>query len=77
MLIKRIEIEDGYRRFLENKASNDLFNKNLALVNKFNQRRHDLEMLIERETQALTKEHALIQSKVTELEKSFYELPRL
>jgi len=77
VLIKRIEIEDGYRRFLENKASNDLFNKNLALVNKFNQRRHDLEMLIERETQALTKEHALIQSKVTELEKSFRELPRL
>lgn len=77
VLAKRIEIEDGYKRFLENKALNDLFNKNLALVNKFNQRRHELEMLIERESQALTKEHALIQSKVNELEKSFQELPRL
>ena len=77
VLTKRTEIEDGYKRFVENKGSNDLLNKNLALVNKFNQRCHELEMLIERESQALTKEHALLQSKVAELEKSFGELPRL
>ena len=34
-------------------------------------------MFVERESQALTREHALLQSKVTELEKSFAELPRL
>ena len=56
---------------------NDSLNKNLALVNKFNQRRHELEMFIERESQTLTKEHALVRNKVTELEKTFQELPKL
>jgi exonuclease SbcC len=77
LLTKRTEIEDGYKKFVEIKGWNDRLNKNLALVNKFNQRRHELEMFIERESQTLTKEHALLQSRVAELEKVFQELPRL
>ncbi len=77
LLAKRTEIEDGYKRFVEIKALNDKLNKDLALVNKFNQRRHELEMFVERESQTLTKEHALRQNKVTELEKAFQELPGL
>ena len=77
VLAKRSEIEDGYKRLIEIKALNDTLNKNLALVNKLSQRRHELEMFVERESQTLTKEHALLQSKVTELEKTFQELPRL
>ena len=56
---------------LKLKRLNDTLNKNLALVNKLSQRRHELEMFVERESQTLTKEHALLQSKVTELEKYF------
>ena len=76
-LSKRLEIEDGYKRLIEIKTLNDKLNKNLALVNKLSQRRHELEMFVERESQTLTKEHALLQSKVTELEKTFQELPKL
>ena len=77
ILAKRSEIEDGYKRFAETKILNDTLNKNLALVNKFSQRRHELEMFVERESQTLTREHALRQSKVAELEKSANELPKL
>jgi exonuclease SbcC len=77
VLAKRTEIEDGYQRFAETKILNDTLNKNLALVNKFSQRRHELEMFVERESQTLTREHALLQSKVAELEKSAHGLPKL
>jgi DNA repair protein SbcC/Rad50 len=76
-LTKRAEIEDGYHKLVEIRALNDLMNKNLALVNKLNQRRHELEMSVERESQTLTKEHALLQNKVAELQKSLGELPGL
>jgi len=77
VLAKRTEIEDGYQRFVEIKTLNDTLNKNLSLVNKLNQHLHELEMFVERESQTLNKEHALLQSKVAELEKFFHELPRL
>jgi exonuclease SbcC len=77
VLAKRTEIEDGFKRFAETKILNDTLNKNLALVNKFSQRRHELEMFVERESQTLTREHALLQSKVTELEKSAHGLSKL
>jgi exonuclease SbcC len=77
VLAKRSEIEDGYKQLIETKILNDTLNKNLALVNKLNQRRHELEMFVERESQTLTKEHALLRSKVTEYEKVFQELPGL
>ena len=77
VLSKRSEIEDGYKRLAEIKTLNDTLNKNLALVNKLSQRRHELEMFVERESQTLTKEHVLLQSKVTELEGIFLELPKL
>ena len=77
VLVKRFEIEDGYRRLVETKALNDTLNKNLALVNKFSQRRHELEMFVERESQTLTKEYTLLQNKVAELEKTYRELPKL
>ena len=77
VLARRAAIEYGYKRFVELKTLNDTLNKNLALVNKFNERRHELEMFVEREGQSLTKEHALLQNKVSELEKVFQELPKL
>jgi len=77
VLNRRTEIEDGYKKLVENKGLNDTLNKNLALVNRLNQRYHELEMLVERESHALTKEHAILQNRVAELEKSFQELPRL
>jgi exonuclease SbcC len=77
VLAKRTEIEDGHQRFVEIKTLNDTLNKNLSLVNKLNQHLHELEMFVERESQTLNKEHALLQSKVAELEKFFHELPRL
>lgn len=77
LLARRTEIENGYNRFVEVNNLNDLLNKNLALVNKLNQRCHELEIFIERESQSLTKEHALLQGKVTEAEKLVAQLPWL
>lgn len=77
LIARRPEIEDGYLRFVEIRELNDKLNKNLSLVNKLNQRHYEVEMFIERESQTLTKEHTLVQSKVTELKKAFNELPRL
>lgn len=77
LFIRRAEIESGYNRFVEVKNLNDVFNKNLTVVNRLNQRCHELEIFIERESQSLTKEHALLQSKVMELEKLVQQLPRL
>ncbi len=77
LLGKRPEIESNYAKFEEAKNLNDISNKNLTLVSKLNQCRHELEMFIERESQTLTKEHAVIQSKVGELEKVISELPKL
>jgi exonuclease SbcC len=77
VLARRAAIEYGYKQFVELKTLNDTLNKNLALVNKLNQRRHELEMFVERESQTLTKEHALLQNKVSELENVFRELPKL
>ncbi|MFZ0034387.1 MAG: SMC family ATPase, partial [Sedimentisphaerales bacterium] len=77
VITRRAEIEDGYKHYVEYKILNDTLNKNLALVNKLSQRRHELEMFVERESQSLTKEHALLQSKVSELGKVFQELPKL
>ena len=77
LLARRTEIEEGYRRYVEVKALNDNMNKNLAQVNRLSQRRHELEMFVEREGQALTKEHTLLQNKVNEQEKAVEELPKL
>ena len=77
VLARRAAIEYGYKQFVELKILNDTLNKNLALVNKLNERRHELEMFVQREGQTLTKEHALLQNKVSELENVFRELPKL
>jgi len=77
VLARRAAIEYGYKRFVELKILNDTLNKNLALVNKLNERRHELEMFVQQEGQTLTKEHALLQNKVSELENVFRELPKL
>ena len=77
LIISRKEIEEGYAGLVEAKNLNYTLNKKLTLVNRLNQRQHELEMLIERESQTLTKEHALAQNKINELEKISNELPKL
>ena len=77
LLARRAEIENGYARFIEVKNLNDIFNKNLAVVNRLNQRCHELGIFIERESQSLTKEHAILESKVMELDNLVGQLPRL
>jgi exonuclease SbcC len=77
LINRREEIEGGYKSFIGAKELNDKLNKNLTLVSRLNQRKHELEMLIERESQTLTKDHALAQNKINELEKTASELPAL
>jgi len=77
ILVKRDEIEIGYKRLIDTRDLIDLLNKNLALVNRLNQKKYDLEKIIEREQQTLVKEHALVQKNVGEYQKISTELPRL
>lgn len=77
LLVRRAEIEAGYARFIEARNQDEALNRSLALVNRLNQKKYELERLIEREQQTLVREHALAQSRATELKKTSQELPRL
>ncbi|MFH1032171.1 MAG: SMC family ATPase [Chloroflexota bacterium] len=77
LITKRASIEEGYTQFASAKKLNDEFNQKLKLLNALNERKHWLDITIERASQALLKEHALAQNKISELETSYEKLPQL
>jgi len=77
IMAKHDEIETGYNQLTETRNLIDVLNKNLALVNRLNQKKYDLEKIIEREQQTLVKAHALTQNRVIDHKKISGELPHL
>ncbi|MFC1932679.1 AAA family ATPase [Chloroflexota bacterium] len=77
LIARRSTIEEGYAQLIEAKKLKDELDQKLTLVNKLNQRKHQLEMTIVQSSQALLKEHALAENKIGELEASSQKLPQL
>ncbi len=77
LIAQRPTIEEGYTRFTEAKQLSDELDQKLAIVNKLNQRKYELDMAIVQSSQALLKEHALAENKISELEAISQKLSRL
>ena len=77
LLSRRDTIEAGYEEFVQTRKLNEELNQKLALVNRLNQGKHELEMTIERAQSALVTEHKLAESKIAELAASSQRLPAL
>ena len=77
LIVQRSTIEEGYAQFsLAKKLSSELDQK-FRLVTTLNERKHQLEMTITQMGQALVKDHAVAQSRISELEISSQKLPSL
>ncbi len=77
LIAQRSTIEAGYRQFIEARKLNDEFNQKLGLLVKLNGRKSELDRAIDRMQAALVKDHALVQSKLNELENKSQKLPQL
>ena len=77
LLDQRPAIEEGYQKFSAARRLNDELNRKLGLVNTLNERKHQMEMSVTRAGQSLLKDHAVVQSQVSELETSAQRLPSL
>jgi len=77
LLDQRLSIEEGYQKFIAARRLSDELNRKLGLVNTLNERKHQMEMSVTRAGQALMKDHAVVQSQVSELETSAQRLPLL
>ncbi len=77
LIAQRATIEECYAQYIEAKKLNDEFDQKLRLAAVLNERRHQLEMAIERAQAAIVTEHKLAENKIVELDSSFQKLPRL
>ena len=77
LIARRSAIEEGYAQFTKAKKLSDELDQKLRLVTTLNERKHHLEMTIERAGAALITEHALAQSRIKELEVKSQKLPQL
>jgi len=77
LIARRSTIEENYTQLTEARKLSDELNQKLSRINRFNEEKHKLEMAILEASQALLKEHALTQSRVSQLETSSQKLPQL
>jgi len=77
LIAQRSNIEQGFTQFIEAKKSAEELNHKLALNSRLNQRKHELDMAIERAQATLVTEHKLADSKIAELDASAQKLPGL
>jgi len=77
LIAQRSTIEEGYTQFTEAKKLSDELDQKFRIVTTLNERKHHLEMAIAQVSQALIKDHALTQNKVSELEATSQKLPLL
>ncbi|MBI4188488.1 MAG: SMC family ATPase, partial [Chloroflexi bacterium] len=77
LIAQRARIEEGYKQFTEARKLSEELNRKLMLVNRLDQRQHELNMAIERAQSALVTEHKLAESKISELEARSQKLPQL
>ncbi len=77
VIARRDTIEEGYTQLTSAKKLTEELDQKLRLVTTLNERKHQLEMTIIQTSQALLKEHALVENKIAELEASSQKLPQL
>jgi len=77
LIARRSSIEEGYAQLTRVRELNDELNQKFRQSAALNERRHNLEMTIERAQAELLSEHKLAQSKMQELETRSQKLPRL
>ncbi len=77
LIAQRSTIEEGYAQLAEAKKLSDELDQKFRQSARLNERKHQLEMAITQAGQALVKDHALAQNRITELEAVSQKLPRL
>ena len=77
MIGKRTEIEQNYARLAEAKKLCEELDQKARRWGALNQRRHQLEIVIERAQQELLRNHDLTIARISELEARLEKLPRL
>jgi len=77
LIARRSAIEAGYAELTQVRELNEQLNQKFRQSAALNERRHHLEMTIERAQAELLSEHKLAQSKIGELENKSQKLPRL
>ena len=74
LISQRQSIEEGYKQFVQAKKLNDEMNYNLQLLSKIKDRKNKLERVIQKAQSELLSEHAVAQSKISQLEASLNKL---
>jgi len=77
LIARRSTIEEGYAQYIETKKLSDELDQKLRLATALNERKHQLEMAIERAQAAIVTDHKLAENKIGELEASFQKVPQL
>ena len=77
LITRRQSIEEGYNQFIQAKKLNDEMNKKLQLLSKIKDRKSKLERVIQNAQAELLSEHAVAQSKISQLEANLKKLPLL
>ena len=77
LIARRSSIEEGYSRFVEARELSEELNQKLRVVSRLNEEKHRLELAIVQSSQELLQKHALLQTRVGELETTSQKLPRL
>ena len=77
LIAKRSTIEEGYERFVQTKRLSDELDQKLRQSTSLTQSKHQLEIKISELSQALNREHALLENKIGELEAKEQRLPQL
>ncbi len=77
LMSQRTTIEEGYAQLTEVRKLSDELDQNFRLVAGLNERKHQLEMTIVQAGESLIKDHALAQSRISELEIKLQKLTQL
>ncbi len=77
LIAQRSTIEEGYAQLTQTRKLGDELDQRFRLVATLNERKHRLEMTIAQAGEALVKDHAVAQSRITELEVRSQKLPQL
>ncbi len=77
VIARRTAIEEGFTELAAARKTNEELDRKLRESALLNERKHQMEMAIQRAQQALVTEHRLAQSKISELEADQQKLPAL
>jgi len=77
IIAQRSTIDEGYAQLTQAKKLGDELDQKFRLVATLSERKHHLEMTIAQAGEALVKDHAVAQSRITELEVRSQKLPQL